>query len=384
MTTKIKDCRILRTFDRTDFYEIHAENSRPLRACVHCQSRSLNGHGSVRIRFHHTPEDKPVLVVMDNVRHQCVQCAKTMMEPISALHANYRASRELVKFLIDTSRNAGLPELAAASGLNVRTVRRILDNQLIDKYLQARQEQPLAVGINRIWMGRSRLLVCDMLREEIIEARSSTNLLNLTDILNRFDSAGKAPEAYVVDFDHQLLMDVDEHKAHDTRLLINLTSVSEMTRSILDKAIQKESEQNLQVLPYEVLKRLFDPTDHEEDGVGSNEEVADNWPLTLAAAAVHQAVQEAISGRYADGWQVIIERITGATQESQFQFESLLLLWDVWEEEIRASINTPLCRQGWIEGYVDCLLNGKKPTFRHLREILLDQSRVDQDRLQVA
>lgn len=386
MAVKIKGCRVLRTFTREDHYEVHAENSKPLRSCPHCNGRVLNGHGTVRVKFHHTPHDMPVLVMIDNVRFQCISCSKTTMEPIAALHPHYRATVDLVDYLIERKREVGFAELSKATGLNQRTIRRITDNQQIDQYTRQNELRSSVIGITTYHLGRDRLVVSDATQRHVIDTRSSVNPNLLAEILSRLSTAGLSTPAFIVDFNPKLILAVEAQKPEQSLVLINLTSIHKAAEGLFEQAYQQELKMKGSALDSMVVESMRKGPLQNDNATPEDKEECMSlaWPMTHEAASVLRAIQGALAGHYADGWQVVLDRILSTPVDLQELFQEFMLLWDIWEEQIRSSLRSDVCDLRWVDESLERILEGSPRTYRYLKSALPVHTSTDHPKSEAA
>ena len=335
----VPGCRLLVCLDKGSHYLAKVEVSHPMRQCRKCGGRILKLNGYAQREFFHTPSDKPVKVVVDNRRMECVRCGSTAGEVIPPLCPGSRFTFDLLELVAKLSITLRPRHIAEVTGLPVRLVPQALrtwQENLI------RRLRPPRVAI------RTRLKDVEGVFIGDIDSRM---LLAITAWREEYNPIARgfsdyAPEEVHLEFDERLIDLAQTVFGGASSLRVDPSSIVDAAARAYRMTLDLECSNDL--LSLEVDRSLQDLA----LGVDMTREdaLANKWPSSYSAFKAHALIQGVTRGEASgDGWQLVSNLLSDLRGHAGHAFCDFLAAWEKFEMLIKTSLHELTATDCWLE-----------------------------------
>lgn len=154
--------------------------------CPYCLSVKLKNHAKKTIKLRDAPYgNKPVLLVIERIRFQCLSCNKTFFTPLSFIDDKRQATVSCVKSILNASFKQSFVYVAQTHGVDEKTVRNIFNEYIADIKDKIDRQLPSVMGIDEVHLGDEYRCTITNSQENLLfdflESRKKASLSNFCD-----------------------------------------------------------------------------------------------------------------------------------------------------------------------------------------------------------
>lgn len=158
------------TFDEPKMFtaECHEQPD----ACKHCGVVDrLYRHGIMPVRYKDAPAfGHRVLIHAKAQRYKCMDCNKTMMQPLPGIDSRRSMTKRLVRYIEEQSVHQTAASIGRVVDVDEKTVRQIGDGYLEKRMAQHVIEAPLVLGVDELTiLGKKRSVFVDIVDKKLLD-----------------------------------------------------------------------------------------------------------------------------------------------------------------------------------------------------------------------
>ncbi|MCX8514663.1 MAG: ISL3 family transposase [Burkholderiales bacterium] len=149
--------------------------------CPYCESTKLKNHANKTISLRDAPYgNKPVLLIIQRYRLQCLNCTKTFYTPLSFIDERRHVTISCVKSILNASFKQSFVQVAQTHGVDEKTVRNIFNEYIASINDKVERQLPSVMGIDEVHLGGEYRCTISNLQENLLfdflESRKKSSL----------------------------------------------------------------------------------------------------------------------------------------------------------------------------------------------------------------